>query len=180
MLRKKRGLAIIEFLFFFFVFIFFFALMYGSWGVTQSSILRSIGARAYAWDVIRNRSNLAFVRDNVNIVKILENNYWGTSSRVFASVDNNPDFFRVKKLKIDMGGSGTWSNVGQKGFTEVKVSEADRDDGYYQTQRDLQTTFRDSGDDLELAKRRNKRYKTGVVQLRMAYGICLDSGCDMR
>ena len=164
-------MAIIEFLFFFFVFIFFFALMYGSWGITHSAILSSIGARAYAWDVIRNRSNLAFVRDNGS----LTDNYWKKNSRVFAVIENNPsDAFMPRKLKIDMGGS----NNPQRGFTGVDVSGTGRKARYYQTNT-TDNTFDDVGG-LALGDRNqpNTDNKTGVVHLMMAYGICLNSHCD--
>lgn len=177
MLRKKRGMAIIEFVFFFFVFIFFFALMYGSWGITHSAILRSIGARAYAWDSIRGRSNLAFLRDYSDDDTILLNNYWNKNSRVFASVDGDPDEFLAKKLKIDMGGAD-WDDVSVGGGV-VGIDRLDRRAGY---SNDL-STFLDPGDRLAFEER-NKRedgsdYRTGVVHLRMAYGICLNSGCDV-
>ena len=173
MLRKKRGMAIIEFLFFFFVFIFFFALMYGSWGITHSAILRSIGARAYAWNVIRGRSNLAFLRDYGNN-DLLEHNYWQKRSRVFAVIErNSAKKFKAGQLKIDMGGAD-WSDVSQQGSTKVNVS--DRRAGYSNTLG----TFFDPSDRLALEKR-NKRessdYRTGVVHLKMTYGICLDSAC---
>ena len=176
MLRKKRGMAIIEFLFFFFVFIFFFALMYGSWGITHSAILSSIGARAYAWDVIRNRSNLTFVRDDGS----LQNNYWKKESRVFTVTehkDNNPtEDFKTRKLKIDMGGAD-WSDNTQQGFTGVDVSQ--RQAGYDQKHI---TTFKTDAGGLALEgnrrNRENSGNKTGVVHLMMAYGICLNSECD--
>ena len=179
MLRKKRGIAIIEFMFFFFVFIFFFALMYGSWGITHSAILRSIGARTYAWDSIRGRSNLAFLRDYKDNDQILLNNYWKKNSRVFTSIVDNPgDEFLAKKLKIDMGGDD-WDDVKKDGgFIGIKINRLDRRAGY---SNDL-STFMDPGDRLALGER-NKRessdYRTGVVHLRMAYGICLNSDCDM-
>lgn len=173
MLRKKRGMAIIEFLFFFFVFIFFFALMYGSWGITHSAILSSIGARAYAWDVIRNRSNLAFVRDNGS----LENNYWKKNSRVFTVTEKKPLSninFLPRKLKIDMGGAD-WSSTPQQGFTGVNLQ---RQSSYYSTNT-TDNTFDDVGG-LALRDRnlQDTGNKTGVVHLMMAYGICLNSNCD--
>lgn len=170
MLRKKRGMAIIEFLFFFFVFIFFFALMYGSWGITHSAILSSIGARAYAWDVIRNRSNLAFIRDYGG--GILEHNYWNKNSRVFTVTAHNPsgDKFHPRKLKIDMGGA-SWEDTTNKGFTEVDVTRPPIW---------MMSDFDDTNDALALGKRNDPASdkKTGVVHLRMAYGICLNSDCD--
>ncbi len=175
MLRKKRGIAIIEFVFFFFVFVFFFALMYGSWGITHSSILRSIGARAYAWEVVRGRSNLAFLRDTGN--EILDYNYWQQESRVFAVIErNSAEVFKAGRLKIDMGGVD-WNRETERGFTQVNVSE--RRAGYYDP--NSITTFEDDSDRLALGnrnKRENNDYRTGVVHLRMAYGICLNSTCD--
>ncbi len=178
MLRKKRGIAMIEFLFFFFVFIFFFALMYGSWGITHSAILHSIGARAYAWDVIRNRSNLAFLRDYLlagNLPDtILQHNYWQKNSRVFAvtEVRTSGNDFLPQKLKIDMGGAA-WNTTSTQGFTKIDVQ--DRRSGY----DDRLSTYEDPNNPLALTKPNPRGgYKTGVVHLKMAYGICLNSNCD--
>ncbi|MDE0150919.1 MAG: hypothetical protein OXK80_00260 [Bdellovibrionales bacterium] len=179
MLRKKRGMAIIEFMFFFLVFIFFFAIMYGSWGITHSAILRSIGARAYAWDSIRSRSNLAFLNDYSDDEKILENNYSKEhiNSRVFASIDNHNKHFMAKKLKIDMGGADWDDSSKPGGFVGVKFD--DRIDGYSSSL----DTFLDPDDRLDYRKRNEKDagddYRTGVVHLQMAYGICLNSNCDV-
>lgn len=178
MLKKKRGIAIIEFVFFFFVFVFFFALMYGSWGIAHSSILHSIGARAYAWEVIRGRSNLAFLRDSGNSSDILGNNYWLKNSRVFAIIKGDPpEDFVSDKLKIDMGGAD-WKDETVSGFTGVDVSVSERRAGYYDSSSSI-TSFTDSNDPLALGKRNEQTdYKTGVVHLRIAYGICLNSDCD--
>jgi len=175
---KKRGMAIIDFVFFFFVFIFFFALMYGSWGIIHSAILRSIGARAYAWDSIRGRSNLAFLRDYSDNDKILLNNYWHKNSRVFASVDGDSDEFLAKKLKIDMGGAD-WNDA-NRGGGFVGIDRLDRRAGY---SNDLNTFLNDPDDALAFGAR-NRRddsnsYRTGVVHLRMVYGICLNNRCDV-
>lgn len=175
MLRKKRGMAIIEFMFFFFIFIFFFAIMYGSWGITHSAILRSIGARAYAWDSIRGRSNLAFLNDYTDDGKILEHNYSNINSRVFASVDNSNKAFIAKRLKIDMGGDDWDDDTKKGGFADVNI--LDRKVGY---SSDL-STFQDPSNHLALEIRNKKAGGgdyTGVVHLQMAYGICLNSNCD--
>ena len=173
----------IEFLFFFFVFIFFFALMYGSWGITHSAILHSIGARAYAWDVIRNRSNLAFLRDYLLAGNppdtILQHNYWQKNSRVFAVTEernSGDNRFLPQKLKIDMGGAGAdWSTISTQGFTKIDINQ--REQNYYQSDRSA-GTFQDAGG-LALGGPVNESMnKTGVVHLKMAYGICLNSNCD--
>ena len=175
MLRKKRGMAIIEFMFFFFVFVFFFAIMYGSWGITHSAILRSIGARAYAWDSIRNRSNLAFLNDYGDSRDILINNYYKVGSRVFSSVDDpSSDQFKSKKLKIDMGGAEWDDSTKEGGFVGVNVSDRKAPSS------SIETFFEDDSDSLGLNQRNEKDvgYKTGVVHLQMSYGICLNSTCD--
>ncbi|RME18011.1 MAG: hypothetical protein D6797_01290, partial [Bdellovibrio sp.] len=60
---NQKGLATVEALPLLVIFVILLSYALGTWGVVHTAILSSIGARAYAFETFRNRTNLIFHRD---------------------------------------------------------------------------------------------------------------------
>ncbi|MCB9025641.1 MAG: hypothetical protein H6625_04945 [Bdellovibrionaceae bacterium] len=60
---NKRGMATFEAIPMIVIFVMLVGYALGLWGVVHSSTLHSIGARQYAFETLRNRSNYMFFRD---------------------------------------------------------------------------------------------------------------------
>ena len=183
-MRSKKGVAIVEFTFLIFILLFGLVLVIGSWGVTRSAILHSIAARTYLWHEVNQRNNTLFLKDitkqdNALGVKLLkENVYRGLGSRFFTITEKGQpgvdrEFFPPKR-KMDVGGSD-WSDIDSPGWLGLD-NQQERED------------LLDQGvsDDLRIRQNksqgsfnRNRRYRTNIVFLRMGYGICLDSSCEV-
>ncbi len=175
--NQKRGIAIIEFMFCFFVFAFMLAALYGSWGVVHSAILNSIGARTYAFSIIRNRSNLRIGKD------------FGGLSKVTGYFDRGTRFFGIT---TEQGGSDPkWIAPG------VSI-DFSRTRGVVKKRSDLITGFLGLADererevrrwenevergDLQIERRPRRtnpaQSKSTIVYLKQGYGICLNAECD--
>lgn len=63
--NDERGLATVETLPLLLVFVILLAYSFGSFGIIHTGILNSIAARTYAFETMRNRSNVTYFRDNV-------------------------------------------------------------------------------------------------------------------
>ena len=172
-LKNKKGIAIIEFLFMFFIFVFTLVLIYGSWGIVHSSILHSIGARFYAWDNIRHRSNIVFIRDNMEIENAVKHVYWKKSSRFFVvNKKGAGEDFISHKLRVDLGGSDwSQSGPGNEGFLGLDTNTRGREPGVYQK------PWEGLDNSLNIDQR-NRRFKTSQVRLEIGYGICLTATCQ--
>ena len=183
-MKSKKGVAIVEFTFLIFVLLFGLVLVIGSWGVTRSAILHSIAARTYLWHEVNQRNNTLFLKDitkqdNTLGVKLLkENVYRGLGSRFFTITEKDQQStqkqFLPPKRKMDVGGSD-WSDINSPGWLGLDPADKDRKDLYSTTPDELRIRQNKSQGSFN----RNQRYKTSIVFLRMGYGICLDSSCEV-
>ena len=169
--KNKKGIAVIEFLFCFFVFVFMLAVLYGAWGVIHSSILNSIAARTYAFSVIRNRSNVRFIKDNSSALI----GYFDRETRFFGVTTYqpglNPDWI-APSVSIDFmpGKSDARENAGKSGFVgmDVKGRSKERSEWIGGNLGELQLPAKQSASNL----------RTTQVFLKQGYGICLSADCN--
>ena len=179
--KKNRGVAIIEFFLFFFIFVFSLALLYGSWGVVHSGVLNSIGARAYAFYSIANRSDLSFYRDDVD--PLAGNTptayFWDSDpkkkdTRFFAVIktegQGDPLDFFARQIKINLG-SGSWKANNPDGIWGGKKGRNSPYGGGFQNPDKWLNDPRLQHD------KRNIQEESTVVYLKQGYGICLDVNC---
>ena len=171
--KNKKGIAVIEFLFCFFVFVFMLAVLYGAWGVIHSSILNSIAARTYAFSVIRNRSNIRYIRDNYSDSLI---GYFDRETRFFGVTTyqpgTSPDWM-APSASIDFmpppGKDPTLPSRGS-GFVGMDVKGRSKE----------RSQWNNGGlGELELpARQSTSNLRTTQVYLKQGYGICLSAACD--
>ena len=175
-LKNKKGFAIIEFSFLIFVLLFSIVLIFGSWGITRSAVLHSIAARSYLWADINQRDNALFLKDTKdNRSEILQHVYWSLGSRFYTVVDSDAnEIFIPPGRKIDIGGSD-WSDSDSEGWLNLKNQEQ-KYELYGSTPSELDL---DTGNLQEGIFERNQRYRKSVVFLRMGYGICISSACQV-
>ena len=113
--KNSSGIAVVEMLPLLMVFIMFFGLTFGFWQAIHSGTLQSIAARHYAFEVINNRTNLFYGRDEApdpdNPPTLSDKNYYKKNGYRYFSVvkyqpgipSPNPDPAK-KKLNL-FGGS---------------------------------------------------------------------------
>ena len=172
--KNKKGIAVIEFLFCFFVFVFMLAVLYGAWGVIHSSILNSIAARTYAFSVIRNRSNVRFIRDNSSASVLV--GYFDRQTRFFGVTTfqpgSDPKWF-APSVSIDFmpGKSDARENAGRPGFVGMEVTGRAKERSEWNSGGGL--------GELQLpARQTTSNLRTTQVYLKQGYGICLNADCD--
>ena len=170
-IKSKKGIAIMEFLFCFFIFAFTLAALYGVWGVIHASILNSIGARTYAFSIIRNRSNVRIAKD---FDMDSASGYFDRETRFFGVTTSQPGTapqWIAPAISIDFMPSGreTTTSTSSPGFLGLTVDE-----------RQSESTGLDwspGNRGLELPGGTGDR-NTTLVYLKQGYGICLSAGCD--
>ena len=170
--KNKKGIAVIEFLFCFFVFVFMLAVLYGAWGVIHSSILNSIAARTYAFSIIRNRSNVRFVKDNASALI----GYFNRETRFFGVTtyqpgSKNPDWI-APSVSIDFipGESDARENAGRLGFIGMEAKGRSEERSEWKSRGGL--------GELQLPATPTRNLRTTQVYLKQGYGICLSADCD--
>lgn len=172
-IKSKKGIAIIEFLFCFFVFAFTLAVLYGVWGVIHASILNSIGARTYAFSIIRNRSDMRIAKDfGAGAVK----GFFNIENRFFAVTTDQPGSdpkWIAPAASIDFVPSNSetisLSSPPPPGFLGLTMNDRKAESQSQWSQGALGVLQPNE-------KVRNKR--TTLVYLKQGYGICLSAECD--
>src|SRR5262245_47185112 len=102
-LKSERGMATLETLPLLFIFLYLFAYTLGSFGSIHSAIKYSIGARTYAFETFRNRTNLTYFRDRASDVR---NHFRKNGNRFHAIQAMNVrtgEQFRATRRAIRMG-----------------------------------------------------------------------------
>lgn len=151
MVVDKKGMATIEALPMLVVFVIFFSYTYGFFSVIHSGILYSIGARAYAFETFRNRSNVTYFRGNNNAGYY--NYYTKTEVRYHCTqAGSSTDTFIAEKRAISIGmalGQTSNSNADIEIHNE-KIHDLDQ---------------------------RNRDVKVNPIWIKTCYGICVTPGC---
>ncbi len=174
--RYQRGVAIFEFAFLLFILLFAFVLILGSWGITRPAILHSIAARTYLWYEVNQRDNMIFLRDREK-TEVEKFAYWSLGSRVYRIVKpNSHKVFIPPKRKMDLGGRD-WSDIDSPGWLGLDPDPNNEERGNLNnlpSELAIKTGNLDQG-----PFERNQSYKASVVFLRMSYGICVNSECQV-
>lgn len=154
--KGQRGMAIVETVPLILIFITLTGFTLGFYGVTQRMILSSIAARAYGHELIRNRTNINYLRDVGSTGSI--HSYHRTKSRLFAarSSSGGANDFIAEKMPIQFPPRGP-SGLGSE--------DAHNTSAYEDLSRGA------------LQNRRNTRHLFDQVWIKNSYGICIDAGC---
>ncbi|GIL18797.1 MAG: hypothetical protein BroJett040_25480 [Oligoflexia bacterium] len=167
MLKNERGMATLEMIPILTVFIILVNFTFGFFGVIHSGILNSIGARNYAFETFRNRSNLNYLRDKADSDKVI---YGPTGARYHAIISDSRKSNGTLKfaatqrpIKFSEVNEGTAEALGQKQDHTNDVRQ-----------------IKDIGKASDIFVGRMKTDgKAGVnpVWIQTSYGICLNAKC---
>lgn len=151
MVVNKKGMATIEALPMLVVFVIFFSYTYGFFSIIHSGILYSIGARTYAFETFRNRSNLTYYRGNNNSGQFNYYSNYGLRYHCTQAGTTDEEFVAEKRaISIGMQLSPTSS------------SNADLDI---------------HNEKIHALNARNRDIKVNPIWIKTCYGICVTSGC---
>lgn len=152
-LKSEEGLATVESLPLLVIFLVLITYGLGLFGIIHTSILSSIGARAYAFETFRNRANLELFRSNQTTPSSYRDfgvRYHGTTTNQTA---NNPDWQPIER-PIVFGRAPAWAPTG------ITSSVQDHNVKIYQLQPG-----------------RNRQVAVSPAWVMVGYGICLDAHC---
>ncbi len=156
--KEQEGFATIELAAFLILFVAITSFLFGFWGILHSATLNSIGARAYAYETFRHRTHLQYFRIDVPRDRITH--FYNRGFRFHAIIDGEEregisNVFHAPYQYISL-------NLGIVSEDLQEPDSAYHNETLYQ---DIQTRIRYS--------------KQGVnpVWSKVAYGICLHSGC---
>lgn len=151
-LKNQRGLAIIETLPLIIIFLILMSYSLGLYGFVHASVLHSIAARTYAFETIRNRTNVTYFRDTP-----------GPSS----SVDFTKRNYRFHSIRNPQGGD--------KEFVAPARRLA-----FVGSQSDTSGNRADVHNNriFELSQgTRNQDIRVGPAWIMIGYGICTNVQC---
>jgi hypothetical protein len=146
--NDESGMATLEAVSVLIVFVVLLAYSLGSFGAIHTGILNSIGARAYAFETFRHRTNLTYLRSNIGGAVL---NYGRTGNRVhtIGSEIQHESGFHPSERRIAMG-----LPAEPKGRTETVHNEA-----------------------IYNLKDRNDAVETDPLWIKSQYGMCLNVAC---
>ena len=123
-LNKSSGIAVFEILPLLVVFISLIGLTLGLWGAVHSSILQSIAARHYAFEVINNRTNFSHHRDlpssSSSQTKMIRNTQTASESDFHDPLVHGMRFFGIVTFQT---GSNPEPYVASRGLNFLKTSK---------------------------------------------------------
>lgn len=156
-LHSERGIAVIEMIPIIALFTFLLCYTLGFFGAIHTGIMNSISARAYTWEIYRNRANLTYFRDTKGGDK---NHFLNSGNRVQAIM--NEDFgaaaaegFRASTRPIRIGAAPE-----QLASDDVQVHNTKIFDG-----------------NLVGTGRQNSSVGVQPIWVQVHYGICLTARC---
>ncbi|MCB0422139.1 MAG: hypothetical protein KDD61_14165 [Bdellovibrionales bacterium] len=152
-LRNEKGLATVESLPLIVIFLVLITYGLGLFGVIHTSILGSIGARAYAFDTFKNRTNLELFRQEQGTpssYRTFGMRYHGTTTYQNST---SPDFIAIER-PIVFGRAPAWAPPGSS------ASVQDHNERIFQLQPG-----------------RNRQVGVSPAWIMIGYGICLDAAC---
>ena len=151
-LRNQRGLAMIETVPLIVIFVVLTSFAMGFYGVVQTAILNSIGARTYSFETFRQRTNLTYHREDgtgLDAGKLL--NYVARGWRYHAVQEAGDD----REKFVPTARTITIDQTAPAGDTSV----ATHNTNIYSLQP------------------RNERISVNPVWVMVGYGICLNAQC---
>ena len=147
--KKQRGMASIEAVPLLVIFVMLSAYCVGLFGSIHTGILHSIAARTYAFEIFRNRTNLAVHRENLPDTLMMtksEIRFHGISDEAAPS---GTDLWLVSRRPLSVGYPSP----------DVGASRADH----------LQKIFN--------IQPRNQAVSVGPIWIMIGYGMCLNASC---
>lgn len=148
--KNEKGMAVLETTIMVFVFIALLGSTLGFYGVTQKMILHSIASRAYGFELIRNRTNITYLRD---VQGGDSNHYSVTRSRYFTVREpGTGTTFVAAKMPVDYRYRTPSSSGGQEAHNTTAYEDIIRN-------------------------RRNDRHYFESVWVKVGHGICLTVEC---
>ena len=143
------------------VFVFLLCYEFGVFGIIHTGIMQSISARAYAFETFKNRSNLAYFRDDmgsvsVNYYKSVGDRTHGIASEARGDNDTDTDGIAAERpLRVGLP------------FTPDEASRKD-------LARHNEKLFDQA---LVGPQKRNTAVEVNPVWIQVQYGMCLDAKC---
>jgi len=158
MLKNSRGNAIIEIVPILAIFILIINFSLGFFGLIHSGIMNSIGARNYAFETFRNRSDLNYLRDAAG------------SDASFTYRKSQQRFHVIKNETAPIGGERFYATRRPIKFSDIREvanekgdpSERQRDKGIIEGRRATDVGIEEG---------------VNPVWVRSAYGMCLNATC---
>ncbi|PWU13674.1 MAG: hypothetical protein C5B49_14435 [Bdellovibrio sp.] len=167
--QSQAGTASIEMVPLLLLFAMLFNFTLGFFGIIHSGILQNIAARNYAFETFRNRPNLAYLRDEINLERTLDREI---QSRY--SLKN----LRYHGIVAESGGE-VWPVTKRPiRFTDVASPDPNQAPAsdHKQLVRQVQSTGKVSETFTGKTAREDK-FGFNVVWLQILYGICLKASC---
>ena len=152
---NEKGMATLEALPILFIFAIICSYAFGSFGAIHTAILGSIGARTYAYETFRHRTDLTYFRDNAY---------------------NGPEnFFNLKAVGTRIHGIGAPENTALPArFVATERSIAKGFDGPEAQGRDPSTH---NNAVLDMPEGKSVTVGVNPIWIMVQYGICLNAAC---
>ncbi len=157
-LKNSRGNAIIEIIPILAIFILVINFSLGFFGLIHSGIMNSIGARNYAFETFRNRSNLTYLRDTAG------------SDSSFTYTKSQQRFHVIKNETAPVSGDRFYATRRPIKFSEIRgVAEAVGSAQEHERNKTI----------IEGRRASDVGIEEGVnpAWVRSAYGMCLVANC---
>lgn len=148
-LKNEKGMAMIEAVPLLVIFIMLLTFGLGFYGAIHTATLNSIGARAYAFETFRQRSNLVYFREDDSGLN--DPMHYKTKGFRFHAVSSDQDYrnsFVATVRPMTIG--------------RMIASDADAND---------------HNREVYNIERRNQSVETNPMWIMVGYGICIDAGC---
>lgn len=158
MLKNERGNSIIEIVPILMIFMLIVNFSLGFFGLIHSAVLNSIGARNYAFETFRNRSNLNYLRDTP------------TSDSTFTYTKSQQRFHVVKNETSPIASDKFYATRRPIEFSEIRgVANAKGTPSEHEKGKKI----------IEGQRASDAGVDEGVnpVWIRSTYGMCLEAAC---
>jgi hypothetical protein len=163
-LKSNRGLATIEVLPLLIIFIILFSYGLGLFGFIHTGILHSIAARNYAFELIRNRSNIVYFEGG---------NTRGAGSKMHFK-DIGYRLFGIQSSKLKSGAAQFIPEKRNIAFGPAFATEAVK---AHKETGEIANSAQDHLDKVNAIGLRNRSIGVSPGWVMVAYGICLDAEC---
>ncbi|MBT4760477.1 MAG: hypothetical protein HOO06_02160 [Bdellovibrionaceae bacterium] len=163
LLKEKKGMATIEVLPLLILFIILFSYGLGLFGFIHTGILHSIAARNYAFEVIRNRSDISYFDGGTSRSSSVAKTHFSTIGyRYFAikKIGVTEDEFYAQTRNIAFGPA-----------FHRRAIESHQESG------EIATTVLDHVNKVNAIGQRNRSIGVSPGWVMVAYGICVNSTC---
>ncbi len=166
-LRNERGFSSIEALVLMVCFTLMVGFTLGVFGIIHTGILHSIGARNYAFETFRHRTNLSYLRDA---------NPFGTSAPdSLDSYTNVGTTMKGQNFRLHFNVS-EYVEPGKMQPSERPISKGKTLDAVGRT--DSMHLQINNENNLAAGKRYNNQDGVNPAWIKVAYGICMNANCQ--